>query len=434
MTRWGDDRLVIFGGSDTNENFLNDVFVLSLSQLTWEKLVCSGDIPTGRTKHSAVIHENKLIISGGCQRKDEDISNQVNILDLNSKTWDAPRNFIHRHAHNSWVYQDRLYIYGGFDDNMDRVKCLSFMDLLTGSRAIISIDSPNAPCHMEQQHVQCFGKFVVVVGVPVHWRGADDVSQMQASGVWALDLDALRWQRLSNGHILQPFVWHYHAIDPVKPMIYLLGENPANDEDGFMSNILIINLEYYGISSKLDSTMSAEFGQLLQQTHLADFRIISSTSPGLPEVPVHRLILMTRWPYFLNLVSSGMSETTTETLSLKDTIDSIRLFVTYLYTDTLQMATSRTYADVMSMANRYCLPRLQRLCSAKLMIAEPDTDVVWVYLCAMRCEESVLCQRTLEFILEHFGMVSKTKAFRGLSGSDVDDLWNSLPDSARLIY
>ena len=57
-------RLVIFGGSDTNENFLNDVFVLSLSQLTWEKLVCSGDIPTGRTKHSAVIHENKLIISG----------------------------------------------------------------------------------------------------------------------------------------------------------------------------------------------------------------------------------------------------------------------------------------------------------------------------------------------------------------------------------
>ncbi|KAH6562468.1 hypothetical protein BASA50_010368 [Batrachochytrium salamandrivorans] len=433
MTVWGDDRLVIFGGSDTNETFLNDVFILNLTHLTWEKLDCSGAIPTGRAKHSAVIYKDMLIISGGCQRKDEDISNQVNILDLNSGVWDQPRDFIRRHAHNSWAYRDRLYIYGGFDENMDRVKSLSFLDLLSGSSVIISIDSPDAPCHLEQQRVESLGQKLLVVGIPLHWRGSDDATQMHASGLWSLDLEDMRWQRLADGQMFQSVVWHYHIINPSQSQIILLGENPSGDEEGFMSNILTINLESYGICTNLKSSISDDFREVLNMTHLADFKITSSSSPEAVGIPTHKLVLIARWPYFANLVGSGMSEATTNKLVLDDSMETISLFVHYLYTDTLLTASPRMYADTMVMANRYCLWRLQRLCSAAILATPSDMDSLWVFICATKTHELLLRERSLKYILANFGMISKCPDFRALSTADIDELWNALPDSAKLV-
>ncbi|KAL2915915.1 hypothetical protein HK105_204619 [Polyrhizophydium stewartii] len=434
MTLWGTDRHRHFGGSDTNEVFLNDVFVLHLNHLTWERLDCSGCIPVGRAKHSAVIHNDRLIVSGGACKKDDDITNEVNVLDLRTCVWDSPVRFVRRHAHTSWIFRNRLYIYGGFDENMDRVKSLSYLDLESGTSVIVSIDSLSAPNHMEQQFVECFGKDMLVVGVPLHWRGAEGTAQLDSSGIWALDLDRLRWRRLAGGHLLQSFVWHYHIINTTKPHIYLLGENPTGDEDGFMSNILTINLEFYGIHPSLGGTLAADMAALFASGNLADFKISSSAAPDSPPLPVHRLLLMTRWPFFANLVSSTLSEASSGVLALPDSPEAVAGFVRFLYTDQLPPdLASGHLAEIMVMANRYCLEHLQRMCAASLLDHPASSDPLQVFVCATRARELLLRDRALAYILAHFGVIARSQEFRSLPPADIDELWNSLPEQSKIV-
>ncbi|KAI8928329.1 hypothetical protein BC831DRAFT_448847 [Entophlyctis helioformis] len=437
MTPWGSDHLVVFGGSDTNEAFLNDVHVLDLRRMAWESLECAGDIPIGRAKHSAVIHNDKLYISGGRFRKDEDIVDEINILDLSSLVWEPPIHFVRRHAHNSWIYNNRLYIYGGFDENMDRGKSLSFYDLESASCTVISIDSPDAPCHMEQQHVEAFGKDLIVVSVPVHWRGFEDPAQIQHSGLWALDLDTLSWRRLSDGRPLQSHVWHYHIASSTHPRVYLLGEDPdGDDEEGFMSNILTIDLELFGIhpTTIAASSLATDLGSLLiRLPHLTDFHIASSLVPDAPPIPVHRLILVARWPFFANMVASGMSEASSGTLSLAESPAALCAFIAFLYTDTLSDDTPDIHADVMLMAHRYCLDRLQRMCSARLLQDLSAEYALRVFLAAAKAREYLLRDRSLAFLLAHFGAIIKSSEFRSLSAAEMGDLWDALPEQSRIM-
>ncbi|KAH6600311.1 hypothetical protein BASA61_002314 [Batrachochytrium salamandrivorans] len=92
-------------------------------------------------------------------------------------------------------------------------------------------------------------------------------------------------------------------------------------------------------------------------------------------------------------------------------METISLFVHYLYTDTLLTASPRMYADTMVMANRYCLWRLQRLCSAAILATPSDMDSLWVFICATKTHELLLRERSLKYILANFGMISKCPDF-----------------------
>jgi N-acetylneuraminic acid mutarotase len=77
----------VFGGFDSGMR-QNSVITYDFTTNKWSKITTSGKGPQPRAGHSAVVHENKMYIFGG---KDEDNEKQKDLwcLDLNTFVWEA---------------------------------------------------------------------------------------------------------------------------------------------------------------------------------------------------------------------------------------------------------------------------------------------------------------------------------------------------------
>ena len=58
------NTVIIFGGQD-NRKFLDDVYVLQLSDLAWINCITMGAHPLPRASHQSAFYENKMIVFGG---------------------------------------------------------------------------------------------------------------------------------------------------------------------------------------------------------------------------------------------------------------------------------------------------------------------------------------------------------------------------------
>ena len=112
--------LYIFGGYD-GQSRINDFHCYSFSEKTWSPVIPSNpqNAPSPRDRHVSVVYQNSLFIFGGF-----DGTSRVNDFyqfDFNTMSW----NTIHpahgsippspRHSHSAVVYKDSLYVFGGYD-------------------------------------------------------------------------------------------------------------------------------------------------------------------------------------------------------------------------------------------------------------------------------------------------------------------------------
>ncbi|KAJ3300167.1 hypothetical protein HK104_003777 [Borealophlyctis nickersoniae] len=426
-TLWKDNLLVIFGGTDMNDKFLNDVHILNLQTLMWEQPEMQGTLPAARAKHSAVIHRDKLYIVGGCEKREGDVLNSLNILDLTTMTWAPPVAFIARYSHFSCVYRDRLYVYGGLNSTMDRTSDIAFVDLEDLQVSQLVVTSDESPTALGQHFSQLCGNRLVVV-VACLKQDVDTIP----TGIWSLELDSLRWRRHDDGQHLNTVSWHYYAMNPDDRHFLLLGADENGEDDSHLSVVLSIDLEAYGIVCVPPPSMGLEFGPLLERGDLSDFTIVSSKEPDAPPIKVHRLVLCARWPHFRNMSASGMSEATSGTLRLDDSYESIKEFVRFLYTDSVEGVGMDELADLLVMSNRYCLDRLYKLCCDGLHQGLGVENVARVFARACVAQEMGLKARAFAMILERFGAVVGTKGFRDLNGEQLVEIWNQVPAEAKL--
>ncbi|CAG9331517.1 unnamed protein product [Blepharisma stoltei] len=78
--------LYIFGGSDDEGEKLCDLWKLDLRTYHWEKIIGHGQIPTGRSGHSAIVFKDDMVIFGGMR----DITKETNDMfsfDFLTNTW-----------------------------------------------------------------------------------------------------------------------------------------------------------------------------------------------------------------------------------------------------------------------------------------------------------------------------------------------------------
>jgi len=125
-----DDAMYIFGGfEDDTERFSQDVYRLCLKSMTWTHVLTHGMPPVWRDFHSASCLNNRLYIFGGRSDRDGPIhtrhevyDNRLNYFDIERSTWvdTMARNPpIGRRSHSSFVYGDKVYIFGGYNGNTD---------------------------------------------------------------------------------------------------------------------------------------------------------------------------------------------------------------------------------------------------------------------------------------------------------------------------
>ncbi|KAK3808404.1 MAG: hypothetical protein J3Q66DRAFT_354690 [Benniella sp.] len=487
-TLWGDDRIVIFGGNDERNHYCNDVHILHVRTLTWETPEISGVVPVGRVKHAATIVNDKLYISGGCLEQEEEggsherVSQELLCLDLLTWEWEEPVDFVSRYTHTLFAYQGKLFAYGGYNEEMDRTGVTAYMDLDTYEITKINVSSDTAPNVAAQQFSQVCGHHLVVVIS----QGVPHELQKFTGGIWTLNLDCFQWKKHDDGKVLgENHTWHYFSMERDGNQFYLIGDD--HDSDEYFKQVLTIDLREYGSFQEPPVTIGKELGRLLQdQMSMADFQIVcvgvdatahatasgaghssgyyapsdssgdhdmmidnhpmilnqrvrsqrqtpSSSRPASPQyesIMCHKLILMARWPHFASMVQSGMLEAQTNTLTLPEPYETVKAFIEYLYTDSIEGMPADTIADLLVMGSMYVMKRLVQLCNSALHQQINIETVSRIYHRAGLSGQIGLRQRALKFMFRNYGPVSKTVGFRSLPKEALFDFWDSTPEGA----
>ncbi|GAB7351748.1 hypothetical protein MBLNU459_g2330t1 [Dothideomycetes sp. NU459] len=126
---WQGDKLLVFGGENEHRAHLSDVIIFDLKTAHWMQPDISGIAPRGRARHSAVIHDSKLFISGGMTGHDNAVLDDICYLDLSTWTWSRPWRFVPRYDHSTWIWGGRLWVSGGMTEDMERTSEIWWLDL-----------------------------------------------------------------------------------------------------------------------------------------------------------------------------------------------------------------------------------------------------------------------------------------------------------------
>ncbi|CAJ0745629.1 22126_t:CDS:2 [Entrophospora sp. SA101] len=427
---WNKDKLLIFGGTDVEDQYCDDVHILDLKTMTWECPEIHEFRPNGRAKHTATISNDKLYIIGGYTKNEYDtteVSSYIDCLNLRTWRWETPIKFVPRHSHVSFIFRNRVYAYGGYNEEMDREKSLDILDLQTNKVSKIQITCDIGPEINGQHFAQLYCNQLVLVITQCVKHDAQEVS----IGVWSLDLDSLQWHKFEDGERFVQGKWHYFAMAENNSHFFLFG-NPEEDSDEYFSNVLSIDLQEYGISRIPPTTIGWDFQQLINDEATSDF-VIRSKEPKSPPFHVHRIILIARWSHFSNMINSGMLESYNKSLTIPESYKTVQAFVSFLYTDVIDDQFSvDTIADLMILGNMYLIPRLKSLCCACLQSKINIDNVSRIYQCASVAEIFALKKRCMRFININFGPVSRTQGFRSLPKEILFDFLDNLPDKAKI--
>ncbi|SAL98698.1 hypothetical protein [Absidia glauca] len=154
-----DYRLFVYGGGG---NVTNDLHVLNLCTMRWETIKSvKGVPPSKRYGHTATLWNHYIIVFGTCLtmsnhstpifltpkggcNESQAYCNDIHIFDLETLTWcqpDVSGSVSARYLHSAVVYDDKLFVYGGFAKNTDCTYVLdeiSVLDLKTFSWRIFN--------------------------------------------------------------------------------------------------------------------------------------------------------------------------------------------------------------------------------------------------------------------------------------------------------
>ncbi|WP_445637190.1 Galactose oxidase [Nostoc sp. DSM 114161] len=132
------NSMIVFAG-ENNDTFetLNDIHLLDLESWTWIQPQVSGEIPTKRSFHSAVLAEDKMLVWGGYQQAKDGgyIFSDVDVHILNLKTWHWSRITPNgtppspRSHHSAALFKNKLLIDGGSYDIYTALADLHLLDI-----------------------------------------------------------------------------------------------------------------------------------------------------------------------------------------------------------------------------------------------------------------------------------------------------------------
>ena len=111
-------KLIIFGGRDSNENPLNDIWMLELNKegiWNWSRaFVKNNDELFPRYNHSMIFYNDLMIIIGGRGHNSNNIPLFTQVYDMETcevfKFAGIPMN-----RHSNFIYNNNIFLYGGFN-------------------------------------------------------------------------------------------------------------------------------------------------------------------------------------------------------------------------------------------------------------------------------------------------------------------------------
>jgi hypothetical protein len=128
-TLYQGDKLLIYGGENEHRNYLSDVIIFDVKTAHWTQPAVHGPVPRGRARHAAVLHEDRLFIVGGLTGNSNHVLDDICFLDLKTWTWSRTWKFVGRFDHTAWIWGNRMWVFGGLGEDMERGGELFWLDL-----------------------------------------------------------------------------------------------------------------------------------------------------------------------------------------------------------------------------------------------------------------------------------------------------------------
>ncbi|KAK7413246.1 hypothetical protein QQX98_007905 [Neonectria punicea] len=311
-TLYQGSKLLVFGGENEHRTYLSDLIVFDLKTAHWTQPQVTGPIPKGRARHAAVLHEDKLFVIGGITGQNNYVLDDICYLDLKTFTWSKAWRFVGRFDHSATIWGDRVWVFGGLSEDMDKIGDLWWLDLKgspqfdsrpqigvfdrtpAGSR--LKSYAPLAPGSISALKFMS-GPSIPAQGSGIHYHAyssgtlldfvtpARTITPRECS-LSALDLGTLRWQKLAEGREIfrSGYRWHYCTMNEDGTKAWLLGcptdlaatDLGPNGYEEYLSDIMEIDLRRYGfLGDNLTSEPRAE------SRPSATTRIIDQPSKGL---------------------------------------------------------------------------------------------------------------------------------------------------------
>ncbi|RKF74783.1 hypothetical protein GcC1_082018 [Golovinomyces cichoracearum] len=128
-TLYKGEKLLIFGGENEHRTYLADLIIFDLKTAHWTQPAVNGPLPKGRARHAAVLHENKLFIMGGITGLNNYVLEDICYLDLETFTWSRAWKFVGRFDHSAYIWDDKVWVFGGMGEEMDKIGDIWWLDL-----------------------------------------------------------------------------------------------------------------------------------------------------------------------------------------------------------------------------------------------------------------------------------------------------------------
>jgi N-acetylneuraminic acid mutarotase len=143
---------LIFGGT-TGTEYNNKLYSYNLNTNEYNEIFTTGEIPSKRYKHQAIIIDIFLYIIGGGDFKPNTLLIEIYCLNLKTLVWskittegDIP-NAVVAHTCSYDSYDKLIYLYGGFDSNLKRIDKFYSFDICTNTWKNICFEkNTDTPC------------------------------------------------------------------------------------------------------------------------------------------------------------------------------------------------------------------------------------------------------------------------------------------------
>ncbi|CAI5463569.1 unnamed protein product, partial [Closterium sp. Yama58-4] len=129
---WG-NQLIVFGGEDSRNCYLSDVFVLDTSSLVWREVRARGQKPLPRAGHVAVTAGRYMVVFGGFT-DERRLFNDLHVLDLSSEHWqqytptgDVPSRRFSLSADLLDTVSGKMMLFGGCNDDLEALEDAYFL-------------------------------------------------------------------------------------------------------------------------------------------------------------------------------------------------------------------------------------------------------------------------------------------------------------------
>ncbi|XP_063992111.1 leucine-zipper-like transcriptional regulator 1 [Diachasmimorpha longicaudata] len=198
------DAIYVFGG-DNGKRMLNDLLRFDVKEKSWGRAFATGTPPAPRYHHSAVVHDSSMFVFGGYTGDIHSNSNLTNKNDLfeyrfQNGQWTEwkfiGKTPVARSAHGAAVYDNKLWIFAGYDGNA-RLNDMWTISLLPGElriweEVVQSGDCPPTCCN-----------FPVAVARESMFVFSGQSGAKITNSLFQFHFRDKRWTRISTEHILR---------------------------------------------------------------------------------------------------------------------------------------------------------------------------------------------------------------------------------------